>query len=227
MTAAESLARATVSEPNRSRKDIVRSVMSWRIESTATPANAPSKFFSAAGLVRNTNAVFACVPGYRSPASPRFEQPRNIEVAECVGLDQLEPVNGARIHGIAGRGQFRRVDVPDEQSARAVVASSRASAVIADDGAIGLLALPVFQQVILATQIRPLHANVKGGVGQRRGVEGIRARRRQRGNGNPAKLVKGPALHAGGAQWRREIARAHESPFADAFAHVVGVVQIR
>src|SRR6266568_3069502 len=50
MTAAESLARTTVSEPNRSRKDIVRSVLS-------------------------------CVPGYGSPASPRFEQPRNIEVA--------------------------------------------------------------------------------------------------------------------------------------------------
>src|SRR2546428_3986035 len=81
MTAAESLARTTVSEPNRSRKDIVRSVMSWRIESTATPANEPSKFFSAAGLVRNTNAVLPCVPGYGSPASPRFEQPRNIEVA--------------------------------------------------------------------------------------------------------------------------------------------------
>src|SRR6266480_254394 len=51
-TAPVSLARATVNAPNRSRKDIVRSVTSWRIESIATPANEPSKFLSEAGFVR-------------------------------------------------------------------------------------------------------------------------------------------------------------------------------
>src|SRR5213594_2276744 len=63
MTAAVSLARATVNEPNRSRNVMVWSGTSWRIESIATPANEPSEFLSEAGLVRYTNAVLPVVPG--------------------------------------------------------------------------------------------------------------------------------------------------------------------
>src|SRR3989442_3287666 len=81
MTAAVSLACATVSAPNRRRKDIVRSIKSWRIESIASPANEPSEFLTDAGLVLYTTAVFPCVPGYGAPASPRFEHPANIDVA--------------------------------------------------------------------------------------------------------------------------------------------------
>src|SRR5206468_10751259 len=80
MVAAVSLARTTVSEPNRSRNDISRSGMSCWKESTAMPANDPSAFLSEAGLVRKRKALLLWVPGYGSPASPRLEHPRNIDV---------------------------------------------------------------------------------------------------------------------------------------------------
>src|ERR1700752_2327183 len=80
IVAAGSLARTSVSAPKRSRNDNVRFATSCWIESTANPANDPSAFFSAAGLVRNTSPrVLLVVPGNRSPASPRLEQPENID----------------------------------------------------------------------------------------------------------------------------------------------------
>src|SRR5437667_11966081 len=79
MVAVASLARAVVRAPNRSRNDIVRSVTSCWTESIARPVNDPSALLSDAGLVRKMNAVLPVVPGYRSPASPRSEQPANID----------------------------------------------------------------------------------------------------------------------------------------------------
>src|SRR5580765_6146839 len=81
MDALGSLARTTLSAPKRTRTDRVRSGTSCCTESSANPANERSRFFSAAGFVLKTRPrVLFVAPGNRSPASPRLEQPKKIEL---------------------------------------------------------------------------------------------------------------------------------------------------
>src|ERR1051326_6237084 len=106
------LPRTPQSPPKRSRKDIVRSVTSWRMESTPKPANVWSAFLSAAGVVRNTRAVLALGPAYRSAASPRLEQPAND------GTPQKFPDTGcaSRLPNASAWTTARRCGNPDCRS---------------------------------------------------------------------------------------------------------------
>src|SRR5437773_4742106 len=107
--------------------------------------------------------------------------------------------------------------MPNQEAASASRRIPCPGAVDPNERGVGLLALPVFQEEILAPRVRSLNGDVKRGVRQRRGIKGVGALRYgERCDRNPAELTERPRVHARRTQRGREAARAHKTPLPNA-----------